>query len=74
MKFNIKDAILVLADIKKVETVESKPMSNVKKGKGKERERPIDNRDLYWDIFRTDPLVGWRVYEEGGRTFGEDGI
>lgn len=58
MKFNIKDALLVLADKKKVEIIESKPMSNVKKGKGKERERPIDDRDLYWNIFRTDPLVG----------------
>ena len=58
MKFNVKDGLLVLAGLKEIETVETKPMSNVKKGKGKERERPIDNRDLYWSIFRTDPLVG----------------
>ena len=35
-----------------------KKKSMVKKKKEVERERPDNNRDLYWDIYRTDAIVG----------------
>lgn len=56
---NIKDAILVLADKRKaINETDWIPKANVKKSKKTERERPDGNTDLYWDIYRTDPLVG----------------
>ena len=82
MKATLHDFILLLQDKAKVIDTVFTRLAKVKKKSDTKRERPDAERDLYWDIYRTDPLVGACVdftisFVLGGgmdvRLFNDDG-
>ena len=83
MSIKLHDFILLLQDKAKVVESVFTRIAKVKKKSDTKRERPDNNRDLYWDIYRTDPLVGACIdftisFVLGGgmdvRLFNDDGV